>query len=228
MFLYINTLMTSTWGPQVWRFLHKLVASIKDDSFYIVGNQALTYIIQICSMLPCPDCSNHARMFFNKINKSSINSRTKLIDLIFIFHNEVNKRTKKQINFPYNSLNIYDNINLYKAYNDFFKVYKINTSAKLSTDTFHKGILLKNLYNWLTSNRTHFIPIQSSPIPSQSQPPTSIEPTQPITQSIQPIDNAYPSQYNLQPRQMKRPPPRILFRRINTPQPIKPSLLYIR
>ena len=220
--------MTSTWGPQVWCFLHKLVASIKDESFHIIGNQALTYIIQICSMLPCPDCSNHARMFFNKINKSYVNSRTKLIDLLFIFHNEVNKRTKKQITFPYNSLNMYDNINLYNAYNDFFKVYKINTSAKLSTDTFHKGILLKNLYNWLTSNRTHFIPIQSSLIPSISLPPTTNVSAETSIETTPLIDNSYMPQDNIQPQQMKRIHPRVLFRFVNAQQPIKQSLRYIR
>ncbi len=195
MFLYINTQMTSTWGPQVWCFLHKIVSSIKDESFHIVGNQALLFIIQICSMLPCPDCSNHARMFFNKINIKLINSRTKLIDLIYLFHNEVNKQTKKQINFPYSSLYIYDNINLYHSYNEFFKVYKINTSSKLSTDTFHKGVLLKNLYKWLTENREHFIPIKSTPPPQLSDKPDNPPPTQTI------------------PQQIVRTPSRVMFRR---------------
>lgn len=177
--------MTSTWGPQVWCFLHKLVSSIKDESFHIIGSQALTYIIQICSMLPCPDCSNHARMFFNKIRMSSINTRTKLIDLIYLFHNEVNKQTKKNIVFPYNSLNIYDNINLYTSYNDFVKVYKINTSSKLNTDTFHKSMLLKNLHNWLISNNNHFIPIYQNPIPSPDFSQNFIQPhIEPTTQPL--------------------------------------------
>ena len=159
--------MTSTWGPQVWCFLHTLVSKINSDSFYLIGNQSLTYITKICSMLPCPDCSNHARMFFSRINPSFINTRQKLIDLIYLFHNDVNKRTKKTLQFPYSSLDIYENNNLYKCYNDFVKVYKINTSSKLNADTFQKEMLLKNLHKWLITNHSHFLP-PSSPSPSTS------------------------------------------------------------
>jgi len=202
--------MTSTWGPQVWCFLHTLVSKINNDSFYLLGNQSLTYITKICSMLPCPDCSNHARTFFSRINPSFINTRQKLIDLIYLFHNDVNKRTKKSLQFPYSSLSIYENNNLYQCYNDFVRVYKINTSSKLNADTFQKEMLLKNLHKWLIANRTHFLP-PSSP-PSSSTPPSSpSEPSFTIPSiSIQtpplPTRFSLPTRFYMQQPRSLRPP----------------------
>lgn len=154
--------MTNKWGPSVWNFYHSLVHSVKEDSFPIVGRQILNYIVRISSMLPCPECSTHAKIFFSKINLNHFNTKEKAIDLIYIFHNVVNKHTKKEL-FPRNLLSIYDNVNVFSSYNAFVVAYTSNIPSKLTTETFARKSLLKNLYEWLLTSRHHFTIPQQLP-----------------------------------------------------------------
>jgi hypothetical protein len=147
--------MTNKWGPSVWKFYHSLVHSVKEESFPIIGRQILNYIVQISSMLPCPDCSTHAKAFFSKINLNNFNTKSKAIELIYVFHNVVNKNTKKEF-FPPNLLFIYDNINVFSSYNSFVVAYTTNIPSKLSTETFARKTLLKSLHIWLLNSRSHF------------------------------------------------------------------------
>jgi hypothetical protein len=157
--------MTKKWGPSVWKFYHSLVHSIKEESFPIIGKQLLNYISRISSLLPCPDCSNHAKIFFNKINFNHFNSKNSAIQLIYVFHNIVNKNTRKPP-FPKDLLSIYDNINVFSSYNSFVVAYNSNIPSKLSTETFARKSLMKNLHEWLLSSRSHFtIP----PLPEKTQ-----------------------------------------------------------
>jgi hypothetical protein len=147
--------MTDKWGPSVWKFYHSLVHSVKEDSFPIMGRQILNYIVQISSMLPCPDCSTHARSFFGKIDLNQFNTKEKAIELIYVFHNVVNRNTKKE-HFPRNLLCIYDNVNVFASYNSFVVAYTSNIPSKLTTETFARKSLMKNLHTWLSSSRCHF------------------------------------------------------------------------
>lgn len=157
--------MTKKWGPSVWKFFHSLVHSVNEESFPVIGRQLLNYIVQISSMLPCPDCSTHAKMFFNKINLNHFSSKNRAIDLIYVFHNVVNKNTKKPP-FPRHLLYIYDNINVLSSYNSFVVAYTSNIPSKLTTETFARKNLMKNLHEWLSSSRSHFtIP----PLPQKTQ-----------------------------------------------------------
>jgi hypothetical protein len=158
--------MTNRWGPSVWKFFHSLVHSVKEDSFPIIGRQLLNFIVQISSMLPCSDCSAHAKEFFSKINLNHFNTKDRAIDLMYIFHNVVNKNTKKEI-FPRHLLFIYDHINVFSSYNSFVIAYKSNIPSKLTTETFSRQSLLKRLHEWLVSSRFHFT------IPQNPHPPVN-------------------------------------------------------
>jgi hypothetical protein len=157
--------MTKKWGPSVWKFFHSLVHSVKEESFPIIGRQLLNYIVQISSMLPCPDCSTHAKMFFNKINLNIFSTKNRAIDLLYVFHNAVNKNTRKQ-HFPRNLLYIYDNINVFSSYNSFVVAYTSNIPSKLTTETFARKSLLKSLHEWLSASRSHFM---IPPLPQKPQ-----------------------------------------------------------
>jgi len=147
--------MSNKWGPSVWKFFHLLVHSVKDESFPIIGRQIINYIVQISSMLPCPDCSSHAKAFFSKINLNSIHSKNDAINLMYVFHNVVNQNTKKQL-FPRQFLFIYDNMNVFSSYNSFVIAYNSNIPSKLTTDSFARKSLMKNLHSWLLNSRHHF------------------------------------------------------------------------
>ena len=53
------------------------------------------FIKDVCHALPCPFCKEHASSYVNRISNTQINTKEKLIDVLFKFHNDVNLRTGK-------------------------------------------------------------------------------------------------------------------------------------
>ena len=47
--------------------------------------------------MPCPYCRYHAVNYVGKIKVTQINTKEKLINIIFEFHNSVNKRNKQKL-----------------------------------------------------------------------------------------------------------------------------------
>ena len=91
---HVNKTMSKQmkWGEPVWFFLHTISHKIKDDSFVQMRSDLLKYIYTICTNLPCPDCSNHAKTYLNGINFNNIKTKTDLQIMLFEFHNSVNAR----------------------------------------------------------------------------------------------------------------------------------------
>ena len=117
------------WGNNTWIFFHVLVSKLKEENSnnLEILNQILSNITIICSNLPCPNCTQHAKAFLSKIQPNEITSKEKLINLLFCFHNTVNTRKKKPI-FKYEDLKTYENYNLAVAYNNFAKVYNLRSA----------------------------------------------------------------------------------------------------
>tara|TARA_B100000927_G_scaffold281697_1_gene267514 strand:+ start:434 stop:1024 length:591 start_codon:yes stop_codon:yes gene_type:complete len=103
----------SFWGTPTWYLFHSLaekVDSLKYEKHYMV---MWKFIIDICSSLPCPFCKTHAVNYTSVIPTSSINTKEKLITVLFNFHNDVNLRTGKGIQSR-EVLDKYKNSNLNK------------------------------------------------------------------------------------------------------------------
>ena len=145
----------SQWGPPTWIFIHTLVAKIKDDQFPASGQQVISHIIQICMFLPCPECSIHAKQFWANVNTKNIKTKQDLINLIFVFHNSVNKRRGIRP-FRYVDLQYYNTLNLIETFNNFARNFNTNGNMKLLTESFHRGRLLQILRVWLMSNLASF------------------------------------------------------------------------
>ena len=145
----------SQWGPPTWMFIHTLVSKIKDDDFPIIGQQVISYIIQICLFLPCPECSVHAKQFWSNVNTKNINTKLDLINLLFVFHNAVNKRRSVKP-FRYVDLQYYNTTELIGSFNNFARNFNTAGNMKLITESFHRSRLLQSLRGWLMSNLTHF------------------------------------------------------------------------
>jgi hypothetical protein len=145
----------SQWGPPTWIFMHTLAEKVKEDQFPIIGQQLIANIRQICFNLPCPDCAEHSRTFWSKVKVGNIRSKTDLINLLYVFHNCVNKR-KNYGPFKYESLAFYKSQNMVNAFNRFAQNFNTKGNMKLLTDSFHRGRLLTSLRGWLMSNIKNF------------------------------------------------------------------------
>jgi len=145
----------NNWGPPTWIFLHTLCEKIKEESFPIISNSLILFIMNICSNLPCPDCSQHSKSFWAKVNKANIKNKTDLINILFVFHNVVNKR-KHYPPFKYQDLQYYKTKNILETYNSFSRNFNTKGNMKLLTESFHRNILMNSLKKWLMSHLIHF------------------------------------------------------------------------
>jgi hypothetical protein len=145
----------SYWGPCTWVFMHTLAAKIKEDSFSLIGPNLILILIQICYNLPCPECSQHAKQFWSKVKTSNIKNKTDLINLLFVFHNVVNKRKQLKA-FKHENLKYYETRNVIETYNTFSKNFNTRGNMNLINESFHRNMMIASLRNWLMANINHF------------------------------------------------------------------------
>lgn len=88
------------WGEPIWYLFHTISVKVKESEFQRIRVDLLNHIYAICTNLPCPECSNHAKTYLDGINFNSIQSPTDLKIMLHAFHNNVNRR-KGYPYFPY-------------------------------------------------------------------------------------------------------------------------------
>jgi len=139
------------WGPPIWTLFHVIAVNIKEENFNILGNQFFNLIKKICANLPCPDCSLHATSFLSSVNFSHIKTKEDLINLLYVFHNFVNKRKNKPF-FISSDLEKYKNVNKVAVFKNFFLAYKTKGNMKLLADSFQRQIVVNELKKWVIAN----------------------------------------------------------------------------
>lgn len=143
------------WGPPTWIFLHTIVEKVKETSFPLISQQLIRMIIEICNNLPCPECTAHAKTFWVNVNLANLRNKQDLINLLFIFHNNVNKR-KKINQFKHEDLSRYKKLKLIHEYNIFTKNFNTNGNMNLINEAFHRKLMMISLRRWLMTNISHF------------------------------------------------------------------------
>jgi hypothetical protein len=143
------------WGPPTWAILHTLAEKITENSYSIMGKNLILNIIQICNNLPCPTCAQHAKEFWAKVNINNLKTKTDLINLLFVFHNMVNKRNNSQP-FKHSDLHIYKTKQLIPTFNNFTRNFTTRGNMKLLNESFHRNIMLKRLRTWFMNHISHF------------------------------------------------------------------------
>ena len=144
------------WGPPTWTLFHVLAEKINEQHFNRLLPQLFNQIKRICSFLPCPECSIHARQFLDKINISDIKTKTDLKNTLYLFHNAVNARKRKPL-FNYINMDKYNKIPITQAFNSFVVIYNTNGNMKLLTESFHRRFIINDFKKWLTINLKYFI-----------------------------------------------------------------------
>jgi hypothetical protein len=145
----------SYWGPSTWVFMHTVAAKIKEDSFPVIGPNLILVLIQISNNLPCPDCAKHAKEFWSKVKVTNIKSKTDLINLLFVFHNMVNKRRNVK-GFKYENLKYYETKNVIETYNIFSRNFNTRGNMNLINESFHRNMMIASLKKWIMANIIHF------------------------------------------------------------------------
>jgi hypothetical protein len=143
------------WGPPIWKLFHTLSQKIKEEKYTEIGGQLFFYIKRICRYLPCPDCSDHASTFLNKVDAPKLKTKEDLINTMFILHNIVNIRKKKQMHKT-SILEKYKTVNIIQAYNEFANVYRTKGNMRLLTDTFQRQLVISDFKKWLVANLINF------------------------------------------------------------------------
>jgi hypothetical protein len=143
------------WGPPIWTFFHTLAEKVNENEFPKIKLILFSYIKRICNFLPCPECSSHAYQFLARVNINSIKTKQEFKNMLYIFHNAVNKRKNKQL-FNYANMNKYKNYNVGATFNNFISVYHTKGNMNLIAESFQRNLLIKDLKNWLINNHKYF------------------------------------------------------------------------
>ena len=83
------------WGMPTWILFHSLAAKVNPTKYKTHYLVMWKFIKDVCYALPCPFCKAHASSYVDSISNIQINTKEKLIDVLFKFHNQVNLRTGK-------------------------------------------------------------------------------------------------------------------------------------
>ena len=152
-----NKVKLMKWGEPVWFFLHTLVHKVKDESFDVVRGDMLKHIYTICTNLPCPDCSMHAKNYLSGLNFNNIRTKTDLKNMLFEFHNSVSRR-KGFVEFPKEELDQkYDSANFNAIVNYFVSVFlDKHASPRMISDDMYRARLTQVIKQWVSDNGTHF------------------------------------------------------------------------
>jgi hypothetical protein len=140
------------WGNAAWYLFHTLAAKLKPEhSTHAV--ELYSKIYEICSNLPCPECSTHAVATLGKINPKNIRTREDLIQLLWKFHNNVNTRIKKQSITMEECNQLYSRANTRNIILNFLHVMNAQSpSEKLMLFSLHKNICVNNFRDYINKN----------------------------------------------------------------------------
>tara|TARA_B100001093_G_scaffold324115_1_gene309246 strand:- start:1074 stop:1532 length:459 start_codon:yes stop_codon:yes gene_type:complete len=141
-----------SWGPIIWVFLHTLAAKIENTEFKNNKDKLIEIIFKVCSNLPCPDCSSDSVNFLKTVNFKNVTKKEDLIEILFVFHNQVNINLKKT-EFPEKLLETYNNNNMKIVLNRFIEIFNKNTNnIRLMNQSFMRSIISKDIKNYIENN----------------------------------------------------------------------------
>ena len=146
----------SIWGPPIWVFLHTLAAKINENDYNKLISELFPLIKRVCSLLPCPECSQHASIFLGKIQPKDISTKKDFINTIYLFHNSVNYRSKKPL-YNYSNIDIYKKYNFINVFKNFVKVYNTKGNMNMLNESFRRDFVIKDLKKWLKKNIISFL-----------------------------------------------------------------------
>ena len=146
----------SVWGPCIWKTIHTLTVKIKDSEFNNQKKGLIDIIYRICTNLPCPMCSNHAKTTLDGMNFNSLRTKQQIKITLFNFHNLLNKQKGYPI-FTESELSKYSNADLKLISVNFFNAYiDKNNNLKMMNQNMYRNMIIKEITAWFTKNYNCF------------------------------------------------------------------------
>lgn len=145
------------WGPAVWTLFHTLAEKLNPNAYNHVIPSMFNMIVQICKVLPCPECSRDASNFLAKIKLTDYKNKDEFKNMLYLFHNFVNAKKRKPL-YNYAYMNKYSNMNLFLVVNDFIAKYNTKGNMKLLAESFQRSFVIKNFITWFNGFKRAFIP----------------------------------------------------------------------
>ena len=143
--------MSKSWANPTWFFFHTLIEKIHPDHYLRIKDEVLFHIKKICSMLPCPECAQHATSFMNTVR--TLPTKEDCKKMLFYFHNTVNINLKKPL-YAYDALSMYQRVNLDVCYTLFRQQFiKKSNNPRFLLDSMGRTRYIKDLDAWLQKNR---------------------------------------------------------------------------
>lgn len=145
------------WGKPTWYLLHTLAEKVMDEKFDVIRVSLLNTLYTICCNLPCPECAVHAKTYLDGINFNAIKSKTELKQMLFQFHNVVNKKKGYPI-FDYTTLNeTYSKaITIKIIYNFMYHFEKTSKNMKMISNDMYRVRMAQNIKTWFNENINNF------------------------------------------------------------------------
>ena len=135
------------WGPAVWTLFHTLIEKINPAAYNDVIPSMFGIIVQICKVLPCPDCSRDASSFLAKIHLRDYKTKLEFKNMLYLFHNWVNAKKRKPL-YNYANMEKYANFNLVFVLKNFISKYNTKGNMKMLNESFQRSFVVKNLITW--------------------------------------------------------------------------------
>lgn len=144
------------WGNPTWTLLHTMAANVSEANFFENRLEILNIIFAICTNLPCPVCSDHAKSNLNKIGFLRIRTKSDLIEILFNFHNEVNL-SKGYTAFSRALISKYASTNFRHILANFINAFNKSSGGGryLAAEMFRSRLTVR-LQNWFNKNVSMF------------------------------------------------------------------------
>ena len=106
--------MSKVWANPVWFFFHGLAEKVHEDFYNKHKGACLNIVKSVCNILPCPLCRREATTYMSRITIHHIPTKEHFKQLLYDFHNYVNKKTRKRP-FPKGGLEKYSRLRFIKT-----------------------------------------------------------------------------------------------------------------
>lgn len=145
------------WGQPTWFLFHTLAEKVREENFKQIKSELIDLIISICGNLPCPICSEHATFYIHGIHVERIQTKMQLKEMLFNFHNSVNKRKDFPI-FPLEELQSkYSTANTMAIIYNFINAFQDkHYGPRMIANDMFRNRLIERVKKWFVDNLRHF------------------------------------------------------------------------